>query len=305
MTPHVSVVIPTRNRRASLERALASVDAQRFRDFEVVVVDDGSDDGTTSWVRSQHPGITLLETGGPLGAAAARNLGVQHSRGGIVAFLDDDDVWHPSVLAVQVAQLDANPECDLCTTGHVEVDRQGRVFQPDLRPLNRYSDSMIHFLAECPIHTLSVVACRRTVFERLGPFDSTLAVVHDLDWYLRVIADGGKIAHHSPALVERSVPGGLVTQHRRWFREEQAVHNRFFDAHAIERREKRLVRALRALFFAKVAFANGDFAFGLVRLAGAVLASPVDALRIATRRLSRRSLRDTPETWDRQAWEVR
>ena len=304
MTPRVSIVIPTRNRRASLERSLASVEAQRFRDFEVVVVDDGSVDGTAAWVRARHPAVLLLETGQSIGAAAARNRGVERARGEIVAFLDDDDVWRPSFLDVQVAQLEAHPEADLGTTGHVEIDTQRRVFRPDLRPLFRYPDAMAHFLAECPIHTLSVVACRRTVFERIGSFDESLAIVHDLDWYLRIAAAGGKMQHHPSPLVERSVPGGLVTQHRHWFREEQAVHRRFFDAHPVERQRRR-VRALRSLFFAKVALANADLAFGLVRLAEAILASPLDAVQIAALRLSRRSRRAPAEVWDLSAWEAR
>ncbi len=303
MMPRVSIVVPTRNRHASLKRSLASVEAQRFRDFEVVVVDDGSEDGTAAWVRARHPEVLLLETGQSIGAAAARNRGVERARGEIVAFLDDDDVWHPTFLDVQVAQLEAHPEADLGTTGHVEIDTLGRVFRPDLRPLFRYPDAMAHFLAECPIHTLSVVACRRTVFERIGSFDESLAIVHDLDWYLRIAATGGMMQHHPSALVERSVPGGLVTQHRNWFREEQAVHRRFFDAHPVER--QRRVRALRSLFFANVALANADLAFGLVRLAGAILASPLDAVQIAALRLSRRGRRATAEVWDLSTREAR
>lgn len=305
MMPRVSIVIPTRNRRASLERSLASIEAQRFRDFEVVVVDDGSVDGTAAWVRARHPAVSLLETGESLGAAAARNRGVEQARGEIVAFLDDDDVWHPSFLDVQVAQLDAHPNADLCTTDHVEIDTQRRVFRPDLRPLFRYPDSMVRFLAECPIHTLSVVACRRTVFERIGWFDENLTIVHDLDWYLRIAGSGGTMQHHPSALVERAVPGGLVTRHRHWFREEQAVYRRFFDAHKVERRQRRRVYALRSLFFAKVALAKADLAFGLVRLAGAILASPLDAVQIAAVRLSRRGRRATAEVWDQSAWEAR
>ncbi len=81
MTPLVSVVLPTRDRRHALERALASIDAQRFRDFEVVVVDDGSRDGTAAWLRANRPLVSVVDCGQSGGAAAARNQGVARARG--------------------------------------------------------------------------------------------------------------------------------------------------------------------------------------------------------------------------------
>ena len=253
MTPRVSVVMPTRNRKGSLALALASVEAQRCRDFEVVVVDDASTDGTASWLREKWPDVALVELARPSGAAAARNRGVERARGEIVAFLDDDDTWHPSYLEVQLSQLEADPEAELSTTGHIEIDSAGHFSLPDLRPLRQYPEPLLHFMAECPIHTLSVVACRRTAFSRIGLFDERLSVVHDLDFYLRLGAAGGRMMHYSAALVERAVPGGLVTRHRQWFQEEQTVHRRFFETSKCLRRYQRRIRATRALFFARVA----------------------------------------------------
>ena len=286
--PRVSVVVPTRDRLDALVRALASVDAQRFRDFELVVVDDGSVDGTTSWLRANRPSASVVTIDRPAGAAAARNQGVKHTHGEVVAFLDDDDVWHSSYLEVQVAQFDAHPEADLCTTGHFEIDRAGRLSWPDLRPLYHYPEPLVHFLAESPIPTLSVVACRRSVLERIGPFDESLSIVHDLDWYLRLVAAGGKTLHCSTALVERSVPGGLVTRHRRWFMEEQSVHRRIFAGNQLARRQQRRVRASRALLFARIGLSKGDLRFGLARLAEAFLISPLGAASVAALRLARR-----------------
>jgi glycosyltransferase involved in cell wall biosynthesis len=286
--PLVSVVIPTRDRRVALERALASIEAQSFRNFEVVVVDDGSVDDTAVWLRRNRPSVSLVEIQQPGGAAAARNRGVACARGEIIAFLDDDDVWHPSYLEVQVAQFEAHPEADLCTTGHIEVDAAGRVSRPDLRPLYSYTEAVVHFLAECPIHTLSVVACRRAAFDRIGTFDESLCVVHHLDWYLRLIASGGKMAHCAAPLVERSAPGGLVARHRHWFKEERAFHGRFFAAGGCPQGWQRRVRSSRALLFARVALAKKDFVFGLCRLAEAFFVSPFDAVYISARRLARR-----------------
>jgi glycosyltransferase involved in cell wall biosynthesis len=292
MSPRVSVVVATRNRRALLERALASVAAQRFRDFEVLVADDASDDGTAAWLRSAHPEIRVVAAAHPLGAAGVRNRAIDQARGEFVAFLDDDDRWHPGFLDAQVAQLDAHREAELATTGHVEVDPSGRISRPDLRPLFEYPDPLVRFLAECPVHTMSVVACRRSAFARVGPLDEGLSIVHDFDWFVRLALLGGKHVHEDEELVERALPGGLVTRHRRWFAEEREVHRRALAASAIARRYRRLVRASRALLFARVGLARGDFRFGLARLAEAFAVAPVDATRIVALRLLRQLCRD-------------
>jgi glycosyltransferase involved in cell wall biosynthesis len=287
MTPRVSVIVATRDRPDGLARALASIHAQRFREFEVIVADDSSAD--VSAVR-QHAGplVSVIRIPQQCGAAAARNRGIEHARGEILAFLDDDDVWHPSYLTVQVTQLDTYPRADLCTTGHVEVDPSGRVAAPDLRPVYSYPDPLMHMLAECPIHTLSVVAFRRACFDRVGLFDESLAVVHDLEWYLRLLAPGAETHRDVRGLVRRSVPGGLVTRHRQWFAEERTVHRRFFARNRIAARWQRRIRVLRALFFANIGFAREDLGFGAARLAEALVTSPLAGVRVATVKLIRR-----------------
>jgi hypothetical protein len=167
------------------------------------------------------------------------------------------------------------------------------VVQPHLRPLFNYANPLIHMLAECPLHTLSVVACRRSAFERFGLFDETLVVVHDLEWYLRLLLAGVQLAHIPTPLVERSVPGGLVTRHRLWYAEERAVHARIFTDAAVARRDQRRIRASRAIWFARVGFARADIGFGLARLGEAILTSPLDCVRIAAIRLAQRYGRGT------------
>ena len=298
MRPRVSVVVPTRDRRVALARALASIDAQCFRDFEVVVVDDGSADGTASWLRAEHPAVRLVELYPSCGAAAARNRGVERARGEIVAFLDDDDAWHPSYLETQVALFDAHPDAQLCSAGHVEIDGRGRLSRPDLRPLFDYVDPLVHLLAECPLHTLSVVACRRTAMARIGPFDEALAIVHDLDWYLRLVAGGGGHAHNPALLVERRVPGGLVTRHRHWYAEERLVHRRLFAAGSRSRAGTSDVSARHGPCSLRGSDSpKAIFGFGLARLAEAVLASPLDSVRMAALRLRRCRRRDATKAW--------
>lgn len=293
--PLFSVVVPTRNRRGLLARAIASVDAQRFRDFETIVVDDRSTDGTADWLRAERPDVALIALGdedaggsaAPTGASAARNRGIKRARGEFVAFLDDDDFWRPSFLDAHLALLGADARADLSYVGHIEVDAAGTVFRPDLRPHLRYATPLLHYASECPIHTMSVVACRRTLFDRIGYFDETLSIVQDLDLYLRLLAGGGRIAH-SPALhVERTIPGGLVTRHRLWREEDGAAIARHLAAPSISDLQRRQVRASRALLFAKIALSKGDAAYAAARLAEALAAAPLDAAQIALVRAAR------------------
>jgi len=297
MRPRVSVIVATRDRRQALARALASVDDQRYRSFEVIVIDDASTDGTWEWLRTHRPRDHVVTTDRPLGAAAARNRGVAWARGDIVAFLDDDDTWGAGYLEAQVQQFDADSGVDASATGHIEIDRGGQVWHPDVRAVFDYASPLIRMLAECPVHTLSVVACRRAAFERFGPFDETLEVVHDLDWYLRLLAAGGRLAEIRAVLVRRAIPGGLVSRHRRWFSEERAVHRRIFAQGLVGRAERRRIEASRALFFARIGLAKGDVGFCLARLAEAVAASPVDAMRIAVIRWRRWRGRRPPGAW--------
>jgi glycosyltransferase involved in cell wall biosynthesis len=290
MTPRVSVVIPTHDRLAALQRALASVAAQRYRDFEVLVVDDACTDDTAAWLDRQRAIRRIASETGPVGAAAARNRGVAEARGGLIAFLDDDDCWQPTYLERQVAHLESSGRTVLSYAGHLEIDRQGHVSRPDTRPLMSYASSLVNLLAECFIHTMSVVVCRREAFDRAGPFDDRLTIVHDLDWYARLLVAGSSFSALPGAepLVARAVPGGLVQSHERWFAEEQQVLARIWSEGRVRPADETLIRATRSLFFARLAIARGDFTFGLRRLAEAVAISPRWTVTVAVRRLVRR-----------------
>lgn len=112
MSPRASVVIPTYNRRHGVREAIDSVLAQTEGDFEVVVVDDGSTDGTADVVREQYaeePRVVVL-TKPNGGTASARNHGIEAARGQAIAFLDSDDLYLPTFLERQLAALDAHPD---------------------------------------------------------------------------------------------------------------------------------------------------------------------------------------------------
>jgi glycosyltransferase involved in cell wall biosynthesis len=264
------------------------VDRQSFRDFEIIVIDDGSGDATAAWLRTHGAGLQVLALEKSGGAARARNLGIDRARGEVIAFLDDDDVWDPEYLAAQVECLDAHPLATLSYADHVEINSSGHPSRPDTQPLLNYPNVFVRLLAESFIHTMSVVISRRDAFERFGRFNESLNIVHDLDWYRRVLAGGGTFVQLSRPLVKRSVPGGLVTLHREWFREERAAHAQALAGNPVATKHERLVRAYRSLFFARIGLGEWDWRFGLARLAGAIVQSPYWTIRIALLRLLRR-----------------
>jgi glycosyltransferase involved in cell wall biosynthesis len=127
MAPEVSVVVPTHDREALLRQTLGSILRQRGVDFEVIVVDDGSSDGTAEAVAGlDDPRVRLVRHARPLGVAAARNRGVAEAAGTWLAFCDDDDLWAPDKLARQL-EAARHTGASWVYTGEVHIDAGRRV----------------------------------------------------------------------------------------------------------------------------------------------------------------------------------
>ena len=216
----VSIVVPTYNRAAFLERAIGSVLAQTARDWELAVVDDGSTDDTATLVDSfaaADARIRRLPNEGRRGAAGARNTGIAATRAPLVAFLDSDDTWDPHHLAVTTSHLAAHPDVDLVGSDCRRVNRAtGDVktaaeFQLELagywrdteagRPLfdvealarNPAALARRSQVLSCVIGGFvwlqtSTVVVRRAALERERPFDETLPRTEDYDLWLRLNA---------------------------------------------------------------------------------------------------------------------
>src|SRR5713226_4429936 len=131
--PAVTVVIPVYNGANSIARAIASVIAQDFSDFEIVVVDDGSTDATLEVIRPFARQIRLLEQGNA-GPAVARNTGIAAARGEYIAFLDADDAWMPAKLGLLVAVLRRDPSAVLAFSDVVPIDPDDRQVASALIP---------------------------------------------------------------------------------------------------------------------------------------------------------------------------
>jgi glycosyltransferase involved in cell wall biosynthesis len=182
-SPLASVIIPTYNRARCLREAVDSVLAQEFRDFELIVVDDGSRDETPQLLQSYGDSIRVLRQENR-GVSAARNAGIAGSRGELIAFLDSDDIWLPGKLSRQVEFFRQNPESLICQTEELWV-KNGRRVNPGKRHQKREGMIFEPSLELCLVSP-SAVMLRRELFDRVGLFNERLPACEDYDLWLRV-----------------------------------------------------------------------------------------------------------------------
>jgi glycosyltransferase involved in cell wall biosynthesis len=183
--PAVSVVIPTWNRRELLARALDSVLSQTRRPEEVIVVDDGSTDGTARFVARAFPSVVLLEQENR-GVSAARNRGVRAAASNWIAFLDSDDRWLGAKLERQLTAIQENPGTWLCHTDEIWI-RRGRRVNP-MNKHRKFGGRIFEKALPLCVISPSSVLLRRRLFDEVGWFDESLPACEDYDFWLRVTA---------------------------------------------------------------------------------------------------------------------
>lgn len=183
--PLVSVIIPTYNRAAVVERAVHSVLAQTFTDYELIVVDDGSDDATPEALTSYTDKLKLLVQPNR-GVSAARNQGCRHARGKLLAFLDSDDEWLPDKLMKQVALFNTNDPVFICHTDEIWM-RHGRVVPQKGIHRRQGGRFFERALERCLISPSSVVISR-ALLDSVRLFDEDLPAGEDYDLWLRITA---------------------------------------------------------------------------------------------------------------------
>ncbi len=193
--PRVSVIVPVYNSERFIHASLASVFDQTYRDYELIVVDDGSTDGIRAAVTALGTSVRYIDQANA-GPAAARNAGISAARGEFISFLDADDLWLPQKLAVQVAAMDARPDLGLLFADEDEFDEHGvqcasllgtSRFHADISRGTAMPDAFQKLLEENYIPTSTVMA-RRECFETAGLFDSALKVSEDRDMWSRIAA---------------------------------------------------------------------------------------------------------------------
>src|SRR6266536_6064893 len=188
MGPRVSVVIPAYNAASTIGQTLDSVFSQTFRDFEVVVVDDGSTDQTRDVVAGYGDRIRVLSKVNEAKPAATRNLGVHAARGDLVAFLDADDWWREDKLERQVAMFDERPDVGLVYTADATVDASGKVLSVNPCPAEAHG-RIYELLTVRNAMVGSSVMARREAIARAGGFDESLTSIENWDLWIRISRD--------------------------------------------------------------------------------------------------------------------
>jgi glycosyltransferase involved in cell wall biosynthesis len=180
--PLISCIIPVFNGERYLGQALDSILVQTYRPIEMIVVDDGSTDGTRQLVASYGDQVRYVwqPNSGP---PRARNLGLSVAKGEFIAFLDADDLWQPDKLSLQMTRFRERPELDLCVT-HCQVFWIPELHEEEVRFRS-------HRLAQpLPGYVTQTLLARRSLFDTVGDFDTSRKVGDPIDWFLRAAEQG-------------------------------------------------------------------------------------------------------------------
>lgn len=200
----ISTVIPAYNAEKYLAQAIESVLAQSLPADEIIVANDGSTDGTADVARSFAAVRYVCQKN--QGPPAARNLGLAHSTGQLIAFLDADDLWPTHKLAEQSAYLQAHPEMG-CVVGRWQNFLQQGIDRPSWMP-ERFlgSDAVILGLQASLIH--------RRVFDAVGPFNTDFRISDDLEWFVRVREAGIPIGFQDAIMVHRRIHDSNISENQ-------------------------------------------------------------------------------------------
>lgn len=210
--PLFSIVIPCFNAARTLSETLASVDAQSFDDYEVIIVDDGSTDQSAAIAealarKNSRFQLVRLENGGP---SRARNKAVfEHARGDYLAFLDADDLWSPEKLTRCAARL-AGDDAPDGLYARIAFFRNDPSRPETVSTVLPHGLRVKDLLRENAVCTMSNIILRRDWFLKSGGFDEAITYGEDLEWLVRLAAVGARIEAIDETLVHyRASDGGL------------------------------------------------------------------------------------------------
>jgi glycosyltransferase involved in cell wall biosynthesis len=218
--PKVSVIIPAYNAMAYLPDTLESVLQQTFRDFEILIINDGSTDNIQMWATQNITDLRVrVIAQSNQGLSAARNTGIANAEGEYIAFVDADDLWNSTKLEKQVQCLDERPTVGLSYNWIAVIDAEGK-------PTGRVMGGNIegHVLPE--ILQRNIIDCpsvlvRRQCFEEVGRFDRNLRSVEDWDMWIRIAARYSFAVTKEPLTYYRQHSGNMS---KNWRVMEQAFH---------------------------------------------------------------------------------
>jgi glycosyltransferase involved in cell wall biosynthesis len=248
-----TVVVPAFNAAHTIGSAIRSVLAQTAEDFELLIVDDGSTDGTSDAVRAVDTDsrVRMIRQANK-GPSAARNRAIAEARGAFVSMLDADDLWLPEYLEVMGAALDANAEAPFSYTDAWLLDDQTRRVRrrsamSSLRAPEAVTDAralLLELLQRNFIYTSTT--SRRSVLEAVGGYDETLGTGEDWDLWLRIVRRG-LLPVRVPGLlaIHRHHASSLTSDSRTMIRNACEICRRFIEDPAVDEEMRRV--AIRRL----------------------------------------------------------
>ena len=200
--PRVSIIIPTYNCARYIGRALDSVCAQTYKDYEILLVDDGSTDDTKDVSMQYGRKVTYLYQQNR-GVSAARNHAILKANGELFAYLDADDMWYPEKLERQVAFLDVHQECGMVHSEMSVINEQDEIlhlrFYEETKRSVPQGYCVQQLLMRCHIQPLTVLE-RRSSFDRVGGFDERLLVAEDYLHWIMIAAEGQALGYMAEPL---------------------------------------------------------------------------------------------------------
>lgn len=185
----VSIILPTYNRRRCIGRAVKSVLNQTYSDFELIIVDDGSTDGTESLISDlQEPRIRYVYNEKNVGTAEARNVGIRIANGEYIAFQDSDTVWVEDKLEKQVTYMDSLDEkVGMVYAPYKRIYQDYAIVYPSLDvPISEKSGNILCSLMEHPLVDTPTMLIRKKVLEEIGGFDARMKALVDYELSIRI-----------------------------------------------------------------------------------------------------------------------
>lgn len=251
MSSAVSVVIATYNKADTIRAAIDSVLNQTYRDFEILVVDDGSTDDTAQRVKPYGDKIRYLPKKNG-GTGSTRNLGIAQARGRFVAFLDGDDLWLPNKLELQMAAFEKEPQLAAVQCSAHYVDPALKVIET--RRCSPGQDTLLDFLLFRNLPAFaSCVVIKKEILEKIGGFGLNLVILSDWDMCCRIARAGTLRSVPEPLVLYRQYPNNQSRSVEIHIWSGMRSMRRFFADPSLPPEIKRKERRIRARFYAMIA----------------------------------------------------
>lgn len=217
----VSVIIPTYNRAGCIEKSIRSVLEQTYREFELIVVDDGSTDNTQDVINSiDDERIRYIKMSENKGVSAARNEGIRHAVYEYIAFQDSDDLWRPDKLEKQMQTLMDNPQAGMvyCAYECHRYDGEIYIIPDESMPLyDKQGNLYIKLLMRNTIGTPTALV-RRECFQEAGLFYEALTCLEDWELFIRIAKEYEIVFLEEPLVVVNLKRGGVTSNLAGWYK---------------------------------------------------------------------------------------